>query len=66
MDNIYNILVNFSSTVKTVKMHKLVRRLTPYAVYAFFVEMYVLDGDVRKSGIVTLRMPESGKDVAFL
>eukprot|EP00795_Rhopilema_esculentum_P006272 gene6272-11692_t len=41
-------------------MHKIISKLKPFGVYAFFVETYVLEGEGRKSDIVQIRLSESG------
>ena len=52
-----------SSTDKpvNVEMYKVILNLKPFAVYSFFVETYVLDGEVRKSGAITMRLSQAGE-----
>lgn len=58
--------LRFSATgpPANVEMYKQISNLVPFAVYSFFVETYVLDGEVRKSGVVTMRLSEAG-DITF-
>ena len=60
IDESFSLYFSQTSVKKVVLMKNKVMNLKPYALYAFFVETYVLDGEVRKSGIVEIRLSEAG------